>query len=225
MTNTIALYGCNFGNYRDELNNGIDDINICDGIDYYFFTDNVNLKSTKWKIIIIPLYKNDINIMDYNRWTNKYVKFILPDILKKYDIVIWCDSKVIYNNNNLLIKYKNILNNFNKNNILEKMTNYKVLNLKHPIRKTPQEELIKTINSHVENRHNGTMFLRQINKNKFNLFLPNLCMFIRKTDDMTNKLFEYTFQLLKEKGLKRDQNVYNVAAVYTNMEQHINILI
>ena len=70
------------------------------------------------------------------------------------------------------------------------------------------------------------MFLREINKNKykFNLFLPNLCLFVRRTDEITNKLFEYTFQLLKEKGLKRDQNVYNVAAIHTNMEQNIGLL-
>ena len=128
-------------NYRNELDKGIDDINTCDDIDYYFFTDNINLKSNKWNIIIIPLHKNDNNIMDNNRWTNKYVKFILPDILKKYDIVIWCDSKVIYNDNNNQIKYKNIFNNLNKTNILQKMSNYKVLNLKNPVRKIPQEEL------------------------------------------------------------------------------------
>ena len=31
--------------------------------------------------------------MDSYRWTSKYIKFILPEKLKDYDVIIWIDNK------------------------------------------------------------------------------------------------------------------------------------
>ena len=47
----ICVYSCNFGKYRGETKNGIDVIHFNDNIDYYFYTDDTTLTSTKWKIV------------------------------------------------------------------------------------------------------------------------------------------------------------------------------
>ena len=93
---TVAIYSCNFGNYRNELRLGIDNIIYDENIDYYFFTDNKTLTSKFWKIIHVDMeqnYKSDI--MDVNRYMNKYLKFILPTILREYNIVAWV-IRVLY---------------------------------------------------------------------------------------------------------------------------------
>jgi hypothetical protein len=199
----IAVYGCNFGNYRNELKNGIDNIYFDETIDYYFFTDNKNLKSSIWNIIVFPLLnlEKTKDIMNSFRLTSKYVKFILPDILKSYDIIIWYDNKLL----------KEYPLKFNRDDI-EKLfdgNNYKLINYKHPSRKTPQEELNITINANLENKNNGTLFLEKIKNNKYNTLLVDTCFIVRKNDNETNNLFENIFKLLILEGLKRDQNVYN----------------
>ena len=53
----IAVYSYNFGNYRSELEN-LNRINKIDGIDYYFFSEDIKrLNSNKWNIIEYPLIK------------------------------------------------------------------------------------------------------------------------------------------------------------------------
>ena len=54
----IAIYSCNFGNYRNELKRNIDDIKYDEKIDYFFFTDSSNIKSKHWKIIIPKKKRN-----------------------------------------------------------------------------------------------------------------------------------------------------------------------
>ena len=53
----IAVYSCNFGDYRNELKNGIDTITFYKEINYYFFTDSKKLKSSNWNIIYFPLFR------------------------------------------------------------------------------------------------------------------------------------------------------------------------
>ena len=60
--------------------------------------------------------------MDEYRWTTKYIKFVLPDILKKYDYILWIDSNMM----NLSIIYINILN------LIEKYPLVDIFNNKHP---------------------------------------------------------------------------------------------
>lgn len=198
----IALYGCNFGNYRNELKKGIDHIKVDKEIDCYFYTDNHNLKSKMWKIIIYDKTPTDSN-MDSNRWTSKNVKFVLPDILKEYDIVIWCDSKIIASRK-VNITVKKIKNLFLENN-------YKLFNIKHKFRTTLQEELVLTMKTKIENKINGKIFLDKIKDINFTMPLVDTCFIIRKTDDLTNTLFENVYQLLKDNGIKRDQNIYSYA--------------
>jgi len=197
---SVAIYSCNFGNYRNELKNGIDNIKFDPHIDYYFFTDNDKLTSKKWKIIRPPK-KNGDDVMDSNRWTSKYVKFVLPNNLKQYDIVVWYDSKIIKKPLVKLLDYNQIVNKISKHNIVH---------LIRPWGRTKiQEELRTTISMGLENKDNGEKFLKEINNKTYSVPLVDTCVFIRKTDPMTNNLFENVYYQLKEKKLKRDQNIYS----------------
>lgn len=197
----ICVYSCNFGKYRNETKNGIDVINLNDNIDYYFYTDDTTLTSTKWKIVHCELKPGDINNNSYRR-TAKFIKFVTQDILKEYDIIIWCDNKCLHELNDINIS--TILSCFDNND-------YKMVNIMHPDRKTPQEELNITLRGNTENTVNGQNFLNEIQKNKYDVQLPDTRFIIRKNDMATNEMFEYVFTLLETKGLKRDQNVYNHA--------------
>ena len=198
----IAVYGCNFGNYRNELRRGIDNIVFHDEIDYYFFTDNPSINSSRWKIVCIPLLPTDAT-MNAFRWTAKYVKFILPEILKSYDVVVWCDSKLFLRNPLDMSKEK-----------IEQLfqdTGVSLCNIKHPSTITPHQELMATMRGGVENVLAGNKFINEIKGIKYATTMVDSCFIVRKTDDKTNKLFECMFDLMKTKGLKRDQNVYNHA--------------
>lgn len=200
----ICVYTCNFGNYRNELKKTpIDTINFCNNIDYYIFTDNTSLISNKWNIVLHPIINNNY------RWTTKYIKFGTPDIIKQYDIIIWCDTKCL--------TYLNNINSIVLQSFINK-NNYKLYNIKHPDRNTPQQELIETIKRNIENKNDATIFLQKIEQIKFNTPLPDTCFIIRKNDPTTNTLFENVYDLMRDNNLKRDQNIYNYAIHTTNYE-------
>lgn len=184
-----CVYSCNFGNYRDELTN-IDTIQCYDNIDYYFFTDQ-DITSKKWKIIKTPLLTS--KYMDPFRITSKYIKFVTPLILNKYHTIIWCDTKCLFRLQNI----SHLLTHFNN-------SNFKLIHLLHPYRKTIQEELKYTIKFNIENKENGESFLKEV---KSKIPLTDTSFIVRKNKE-TNKIFEMVFQCINEKGLKRDQNVY-----------------
>ena len=87
--------------------------------------------------------------------------------------------------------------------------------MKHHCRKTPQQEIRETTRIKAENIANAEKFLHEIKDIQYDFPLPDTCFIIRKNDDSTNNLFEQVYNLLREKGLRRDQNVYN-HAIYKN---------
>jgi hypothetical protein len=203
----VALYSCNFGNYRKEFNLYYKNVFFDKNIDYFLFTDNkftdddIN-KLQNWNICNIENLEGD-EIMDSCRWTSKYVKFILPEKLKDYDVIIWIDNKRIAELNKLT--YEKITK------IVNKYPECNVFNLEHNVRKTVQEELLITLEKNLENKESGEYFLKYIENyiSKFNL--PDTCIIIRRNNLLTNETFEYCFNLMKEYKLKRDQNIYNYA--------------
>jgi hypothetical protein len=80
--------------------------------------------------------------MNATRWTSKHVKFNLPDILKEYDIVVWCDNKLF--NKSFKVTRNDILKFFDG-------TNYKLINTIHNERNKLQDELIYTLKIKYEN--------------------------------------------------------------------------
>lgn len=205
----IVIYSCNFGNYRNEFNNYYN-MNFDENIDYVLFTDKLltqpvldNLK--KWKVCNMDILPSN-DIMDGNRWQSKRVKFILPEQIKHYDIIIWIDSKMI---NKL-----NTIKNMTYNHIMELVTNHptcSIFNIKHPKRKTMQEELLMTIISRLENKTSGYYFLDFLGKYVSKFDLPDTCVIIYKNELAVNHAFEYCVELMTTYKLKRDQNIYNFA--------------
>lgn len=197
----IAAYGCNFGNYRNELRNGLNNIIFDNDIDYYFFTDATNLSSSKWKIVNIKPMESD-DVMTGFRWTSKFVKFVLPDILKEYDVVVWIDS-IILCSQKLQFTKESITQ------ILQADT--KLVFKKHPYINSIQQEVLFTLNHKLENQIPGTQYLTEIKNTTFKTLHPDTCFIIRKTDEETNALFNHIFNLLKIKKLKRDQSIVSFA--------------
>ena len=200
----VALYSCNFGNYRNEIilyYNVFFDKNI----DYFLFTNNkftdddIN-KLDNWNICNIDTLESD-EIMDSFRWTSKYVKFILPEKLKDYDVIIWVDNKRV--SDLIKLTYEKIIK------IINKYPTCDVFNLKHLYRNTAQEELLITIELNIENKQSGEYFLKYIDNFISTFNLPDTCIIIRRNNLLTNETFEYCFNLMKEYKLKRDQNIYN----------------
>ena len=107
----IAIYSYNFGNYRNELGKNIDKFKYDKNFDYYFYTDQEKLKSTKWNIIKVPLRPRTEH-MNANRVTTKYYKFKkIPEELNQYDYIIHIDSgRVKYLNKISYDKIENIIN-------------------------------------------------------------------------------------------------------------------
>lgn len=203
----IALYSCNFGNYRDEFKYYYNTI-FDDKIDYFLFTDKLVTRKeivqlNKWNIYTIPTLPSD-RTMDRNRWTSKHVKFIVPKQLRDYDILIWVDSKRFIENDKMNhITYEEIIT------ILDKYPNHDVFNVKHRLRNTIQEEILETRSIGLENINSANHFLKVLTNYVSTFSLPDTCVIIRKNNQRVNNAFEYCFQLMKKYKLKRDQNVYN----------------
>jgi hypothetical protein len=197
----IALYTCNFGNYRNEFKQ-YTEVTFNDNIDYFIFTDKVieNNRLNKWKICNIDMI-NDNTIMPKNRLNSKYVKFVLPNELKDYDIIVWMDNRQMINM--YKFKYENIIK------LVELYPNYDLFNLKHNERTTIKEELIETIRLKYENIEPAKQFLEKIKDYKSNFLLPDTSIIIRKNNKIINDAFKYCYDGLIEYKLKRDQNVYN----------------
>lgn len=184
----IAIYSCNFGNYRNEFKN-YQNVVFNDNIDYFLFTDKVlnddeKIKLKKWKIINIE-YSNHNEIMDKYRWTTKYVKFILPKELETYDIIMWIDSK-LFNKKYKIYK----MNMYAKiNQILVTYPNGIIYNKKHPERTTVHEELNITMNLNLENINNAQKFSEKILNFRSNFNLVELGIFMYKNVPEVKEIF------------------------------------
>ena len=51
----IVVYTVNFGNYRNELEDGIDTLNFDPRIDYIFYTEQADIQSDHWIVNKIKL--------------------------------------------------------------------------------------------------------------------------------------------------------------------------
>ena len=213
MSKTVAIYSINFGGYRSEIKGGIDNKlqKYEKGIDYYFFTDNKNLKSKNWKIIYVNL-KPRTSFLNTYRHTSKYYKFVIPRILHNYDYIMFMDSnKVCYLNQ---ICCKQYFFDFIKKNCNNKKD---LILFNHPVRYTPQEELDTTLrlkSEHFqedlfEDEKNGKKFLELIKNMKFNLRLPDTGVIIHTNPKKSVPVFREIYNLMLTFGLRRDQNVIN----------------
>lgn len=221
----IAVYSANFNNYRDEINNGIDNYFFDKSINYYFFTDNKMLQSNNWIVNYVDLQPK-LDFIDSYRHSSKHCKFIVPEILKKYDVLIWIDTKSL--------KYLN----FPKQSILENLNfnEKQMFFLKHPNRQTAQQEIIRTMNYYnikkilniitirtpLEDKKYGSRFLNLIKDIKFNTLLPNTTCIIYNNNNDTQKLLKSVYDISIVNKLKRDQNVIQYALKINDFESKID---
>lgn len=212
MTNlSIAIYSANFGNYRKETAKGIDSIHRDANIDYYFFTDDTSITSNYWNIIITELNPH-LSFINSHRHTAKYVKFVVPEILHKYDIIVWVDSKNIDN-----IQFSsNRINQLLQN----KMDN--IFFIKHPKRSSIQQELMITIEHNIEDKNNGAKFLNKIKNITFDSHLPDTTCMVYSNKMSNILLLKSVYDLLIANGLRRDQNIIQYVWQETNYENNIS---
>lgn len=99
MEKQIAVYTCLIGAYDDLFK--IDNIYKEDYIaDYYYITDNKNLKVKGYKMIYVDIIDND------NKITNRYYKIKMPEFIRKYKYSIYYDGNV-----KIINKLSELLNN------------------------------------------------------------------------------------------------------------------
>ena len=217
QTPKVALYSCNFGNYRNELQNGIDHF-FCDSTyDMYFFTDAKDLKSTRWNVVQYKKPKGN-EFIDENRLANKQVKFLTPEILKDYDILIYIDSKYVKSNKVGWPK-SGPLPFFET--IVIKLKDHFVLHEKHDARKTVHEEMAELFRR--KTLENNTELYRYFHKTKniqVNIPLVELGFIVRRNTPLVNALFRETYNELVKNRLRRDQIVYPIVVSKTNFPVH-----
>ena len=229
--NSIAIYSANFGNYRNEIEDGIDNIFFDKNIDYYFFTDNVKITSNKWNVILQPLQPK-LDFIDSFRHTSKYLKFVVPKILHKYDIIIWVDSSFLLGKVFAQLPVRGA-NSSPQSLKLLKCSNEKIMDLfapldysffilRHPRRKTAQQEIKATCNSGQEDVNNGNAFLNKIRNIKFNIDLPETGCLIYKNTPGNISILQCIYNSLMANGLRRDQNVIQHVFLENNYESNVS---
>ena len=204
----IALYACNFGNYRNELNCDLELLKVSPGIDKFLFTDQTDISSDTWNIVHTEVkeQQKDDDIPEGKKMVRQ-LKYILPSLLTGYDFLIYIDAKYIKVGKVGLSKYhrKNILR---YPEVIKRMEGKNLLHEKHRWRETCQEELTITIRNKKESEHYGTQFLKEVEHRNHRMPLVDLGYFIRRVNKETEHLFKKVNEKLENVKLHREQNVY-----------------
>lgn len=111
----IAVISVNFGGY-DSTPTDLSFIHNHSEFDWFYITDNMNLKNNIWKIMnnlqLHKLHINKIHNNDNNRMYSKFYKTQLMHIqlFDKYDYVIWIDASVLITNENFITDIRQLIN-------------------------------------------------------------------------------------------------------------------
>ena len=143
---------------------------------------------------------------------SKYIKFIVPEILHKYDIIIWIDSKNLDKIH------------FTKNKIIKLFTvdQNKMFFIKNPFRSICHDELKETVRLKFEHPNNANNFSIEISNLHFNTNLPDTTciVYMNKKDNIL--MLKDVYDTLISKGLRRDQNVIQYVWLKNNYENRIS---
>jgi hypothetical protein len=200
-----SIYG-NYDNLKEQR------IKNKDKVDWYCFTDNLNLKNDLWNIINTPYhlqdkdndkfvkYKYHYSNIDksknpkiYNMMCAKYYKIKTHkiDILQKYDYFIWVDGSVFLRPDFI-------------DNMIYNCNNYNLINFKHSERDNIKDEYELSITIPKYNDKDlYNQYQTYINKEfPDNIGLFENTIFARKNDNRINHIFdkwwvhnlEYSFQ-------------------------------
>lgn len=226
-TPKIAIYSYNFGNFRNELDGGIDNMTFHPDFDYYFYTNN-DIKSEKWKVIKVPLQPRTKH-MNANRVTAKYYKFKkLPKELLYYDYVLHVDNSIVNGTRDGMSKFspKKIYD------LIKKNKNISFFGRRQPVHKNIIEECGSNWHTggqeNTEYRDAATAWVELLKKEKFKQKFTHteLCIFLRKVNDQDlNRIFPKVFDKLMERGLCRDQHVFSYVLQEENFPKEKFVII
>ena len=210
----IAVYSANIGNYRNELAS-INDITCVPGADYYFFTD-ANITSTKWKVIKVGL-RQPTKWLDAERNTAKYYKWVIPKILRTYDVVVWMDSKVT---RKLLKIWSRDVGTYidNISTLVKSNPQSDLFLWKHPSRTHARQELSLTMKTKKENKGPGEHLMSLVKLKQFKVALPDTCVMITRTTEKSLSALAKVYVNLLAIGVSRDQNIIQYSLDITGMD-------
>jgi len=193
----IAIITSIYGNYDNLKEQNINNKNL---VDWYCFTDNVNIThQIPWTIINTPYhlintdnndtynsyknyYKNIKDDKTFNMMSAKYYKIKTHeiDILKDYDYYIWVDGSMNLKNN-FIDNMINLINNGNE-----------LINFKHNKRDNIKDEVelsaswSKYYDQNLQFQYND--YIKNNFTDKEGLFeLPIIC---KKNNDRINRIFD-----------------------------------
>ncbi len=136
--NRIVVYTAIFGDYDDLKNQEVK----IEGVDFYCFTDNKNLKSDLFKIILIkPEY-------DDNTRNAKIFKILPHNFFPQHEYSLWIDGSVIIKDLNL----KEFINRY--------LVNNNIALFKHPDRDCIYDEVNACIDA---KKDDPDIMLEQVN--------------------------------------------------------------
>jgi hypothetical protein len=143
----VAVVSANFGGYDTVKEHPI---KLADTVDWYYFTDNTNVKSDFWNVITRPYHLQNIDkncsdgvnsptrMLDSrtkNMMAAKFYKAKMHkiDILKGYDYYIWIDGSIILRDSFL----EEVFSLFD--------SGYTLISFKHSKRTTVSDEIAESI--------------------------------------------------------------------------------
>lgn len=187
MNKDIVVFSCIFGNY-DTLK---EPLYVNTGVSFVLFTDNPNIKSNTWKIILVDLkyLGGDPQRVARRIKTNPHLF-----LQKNHKISVWVDS-------NYHIRIRDIKNFCNLS-----LTNNDVAMYKHPRRNCLYKEIDTCINSKLDKPE---ILLAQKNKYLKVKFpcengLYHTAVVIRRNNTKVNKINEEWWEEIKRFS-RRDQ--------------------
>lgn len=195
---SICVYTCITGNY-DNLK---EIPNIEEGIDYYCFTNNQNIKSSTWKVIYI--YDENLSNVQLAR----KIKILGNDIVNNYDIALWMDGAVIFNKS-----IKKFINHY-----LGKGDNF--VAFAHGERNNIKDEAYACYRFFKETKENIDKvldFYDQENYKYDNGLIESTVYIKRPQNELVKKTMEMWFDMIL-KFTKRDQLSFNYCIYKTGLK-------
>lgn len=183
----IIVYTAIFGNYDNLIE--LDDHLSFDNVDYYCFTDNMDIKSKTWKLIYI---NNDNNCPILK---NRQVKILGNDIVRKYQYNIYVDANIAFLKDPELLVEKYL-----------KCDDVLFLP-KHPKRNCLYKEAVECIVWGKCTYSQGVNVIGKMRKNNFpkHFGLAENNIILRRNDERTNVIMNRWWDDYKNNPTKRDQ--------------------
>ena len=197
--NKIAVISANFGGYDDKPTD-LSKIKNYKNFDWYYITDNKNIKNSCWKICFNYMYHiNNIKNFHNNDTNRMYSKFyktqiINIDLFRKYEYIIWIDASFVITNNNFIDDINNLITkNLNENFFIfehSERTNIKdeyIESIKN-IKKYSNQDLHKQITDYYNKNYKDGLYENGFFIYKINSIINNVM------NEWWNEIQEYSYQ-------------------------------